>query len=141
MAKDGSPPPKEAAAYNPSLVVGLLVEAAQGDAHYTTSEKRLIDRTLTIEFQMKEEQAAALRAEAENAALARPRTFERIGEALSGERKASLMRALWRAALADREKDHWENALARRIGGLLGLSDKEYRDIGREVERELLRRR
>lgn len=108
-------------------VAALLVEAARADHEYTEREQQLIDKALASTFEFSAEGAAALRAKGESAqssALDIQR-FTRIAKRLSGEEKIAFAERLWEIILSDSVRDPYEDALMRRICGLIYLDDRE----------------
>ncbi|MEO1253114.1 MAG: TerB family tellurite resistance protein [Pseudomonadota bacterium] len=108
-------------------MAALLVEAARIDENYEEHEKELIDRSLGLMFGLDETAAAALRAEGEAAqgeALDIQR-FTRLAKSLTREEKIDFVERLWEIVLSDGERDPFEDALMRRICGLIYIDDKD----------------
>ncbi len=108
-------------------VAALLVEAARADDHYEESEKSLIDGALAATFDLSINDAEALRADGETAqqdALDIQR-FTRVAKQLNPEEKVAFVEQLWEIALSDAIRDPYEDALIRRICGLIYLEDRE----------------
>ncbi len=108
-------------------VAALLVEAAYADDHYDDREKTIIDRALAVTFDLSAEDAPALRARGETAqkgALDIQR-FTRIAKQMSAEGKITFIEQLWEIVLSDAVRDPFEDALIRRICGLIYLDDRE----------------
>lgn len=108
-------------------VAALLVEAARADQHYEEREKHLIDSFLWGHFGLDPLKAGALRAEAEEAQAAATdvHRFTKVAKAMSPEDKIRLVEGLWRIVLADDRRDSHEDALIRRVCGLIYVSDPE----------------
>ncbi len=108
-------------------VAALLVEAARADDVYTDREKRLIDIALGDFFSVPSEGAAALRAKAEEAQAeaADLHRFTRVAKALSPADKIRLVQSLWMIVLSDNRRDPHEDAMIRRVCGLIYVSDPE----------------
>ena len=120
-------------------VAALLVEAARADEHYDDREKRLIDGFLTAEFELSAEDAAGLRTQGEEAqagALDIQR-FTRIAKQLPAERKIAFVERLWEIVLSDAVRDPYEDALIRRICGLIYVEDRESGAARARVEERL----
>lgn len=134
-----SPKADEPARDPPFAVAGLLVEAARSDDHYTNVERKLIDRALIREFGVPPEQAAAIRVNAETAQAdaADIYKFTKLAKNFSPEQKIVLIEALWRVILSDGVKSDWEDALVRRVCGLIYVSDRDSGLARQRVEREL----
>ena len=128
--------PEEDAAF---AVAGLLVEAARSDDHYTAAEKKLIDRALIREFATPPEDAAAIRVRAETAQAdaADIYKFTKRAKNFTPEQKTALIEALWRVILSDGQKTDWEDALVRRVCGLIYVSDRDSGLARQRIERDL----
>lgn len=122
----------------PFAVAGLLVEAARSDDHYTMVERKLIDRALIREFGVAAEDAAAIRVKAETAQAdaADIYKFTKPAKNFTPEQKITLIESLWRVILSDGEKGDWEDALVRRVCGLIYVSDMDSGLARQRVERE-----
>jgi len=108
-------------------VAALLVEAARADDEYTEREQQLIDKALASTFEFSPEDAAGLRAKGETAqssALDIQR-FTRIAKQMSSEEKIAFAERLWEIILSDSVRDPFEDALMRRICGLIYLEDRD----------------
>ncbi len=108
-------------------VAALLVEAARADDHYEDHEKTVIDRALAATFDLSAEEAKALRATGETAqegALDIQR-FTRVAKQLGAEEKIAFVEQLWEIVLSDAVRDPFEDALIRRICGLIYLEDRK----------------
>jgi uncharacterized tellurite resistance protein B-like protein len=123
----------------PFAVAGLLVEAARSDDHYTIIERKLIDRALIREFNVAPENAAAIRVRAETAQAdaADIYKFTKTAKNFTPEQKIALVEALWRVILSDGHKSDWEDALVRRVCGLVYVSDRDSGLARQRVESEL----
>ena len=108
-------------------VAALLVEAATADDDYTVKEKALIDRILVSEFGVEAHKASETRsvAERKQAEANDLHQFTKPVKALTPQAKISLIEGLWRIILSDEKRDPWEDALVRRVAGLLYVSDVE----------------
>jgi uncharacterized tellurite resistance protein B-like protein len=123
----------------PFAVAGLLVEAARSDDHYTNAERKLIDGALIREFAVPPEQAAAIRVRAETAQAdaADIYKFTRLAKNFPRTEKIALIEALWRVILSDGVKSDWEDALVRRVCGLIHVEDRDSGLARQRVEKEL----
>jgi len=122
------------------LAVGaLLVEAARADEIYETREKRLIDVALADFFAMSADAAEALRAEAETvqSEAADLHRFTRIAKALSPPDKIRLIEKLWTIVLSDDRRDPHEDAMIRRVCGLIYVSDPDSAGARRRAANRL----
>lgn len=120
-------------------VAALLVEAARADEHYADEEKALIERALVSHFGIAAADAAALRekAEAAQADAADLYRFTKDAKALSAGAKIALIESLWRIILSDNRKHSFEDALVRRVCGLIYVDDVESGAARQRVEREI----
>ncbi|MHA7872607.1 MAG: tellurite resistance TerB family protein [Hyphococcus sp.] len=108
-------------------LAALLVEAARADEEYADHEIAIIDRVLAQRFGLTPDQTHALRAKAEAAqaeALDIQR-FTKIAKGMPREEKVLFVEALWEIVLSDGVRDKYEDALIRRICGLIYLDDPE----------------
>ncbi|MEM9233578.1 MAG: TerB family tellurite resistance protein [Pseudomonadota bacterium] len=121
-------------------VAALLVEAARGDDEYTDDEKSLIDDMMQTQFSLDQEEAAALRTEAEAAQEAANDLygFSRVvKEELDRERKLKLIEDMWVIALSDAEKAPYEEMIIRRLIGLIHLEDTDSALARRRAQERL----
>ena len=120
-------------------VAALLVEAACADEAYDAREKVIIDRTLAARFSLDAAAAAALRVRAETAQAGAVdiQRFTRVAKAMSGEEKIGLLESLWEIILSDDARDPFEDALMRRICGLIYVDDQESGSARTRVEARL----
>lgn len=108
-------------------IAALLVEAARVDDHYDDREKAIIDKSLAATFELTADEASILRAAGETAqdgALDIQR-FTRVAKQMNQEEKIAFAERLWEIILSDGTRDPFEDALMRRICGLIYLDDKE----------------
>ncbi len=108
-------------------IAALLVEAACADDHYDDREKVIIESALAATFDLSASEAGALRSAGEAAqsdALDIQR-FTRVAKQMSPEKKINFIESLWEIVLSDSVRDPFEDALIRRICGLIYLDDKE----------------
>jgi uncharacterized tellurite resistance protein B-like protein len=109
-------------------VAAVLVEAARADDVYLDAERAMIDRVLCERYGLTPPEAAALRADGETAqaeAVDLVRFTRAIKDAVPHEDRVSVIEAVWRVILSDDDRHPDENALMRRIGGLLYVPDRE----------------
>lgn len=134
--KETSPAKEEDAL--PRAVAALLVEAARADEEYTDDERSLIIKLLRGEFGLTEDEAAALRREAEEAQAEANDLygFSRVvKEDLDREGKMQLIEAMWRVVLTDAERDPHEEMVIRRLVGLIHLEDRDSTEARRRAEK------
>lgn len=108
-------------------VAALLVEAARADDHYEAREKTIIDSALANLFDLTDAAASALRADGEAAQgdALDIQQFTRVAKQLGAEEKVAFVEKLWEIILSDAVRDPYEDALMRRICGLIYLDDRE----------------
>jgi uncharacterized tellurite resistance protein B-like protein len=107
-------------------VAVLLVEAARMDAHFEDAERTVIERLLAHKFQLSPEQTSELMRKAvevgERSNQLYP--FTRIAvERMDLAQRIGLIEMLWEVAYADGVLDPDEDALLRRVAGLIYVSD------------------
>lgn len=126
---------------DPALAVaGLLVEAARADEHYDETEKKLIGAALAAQFGLDAQGAAALlaRGEAAQAEAVDLHRFTRVAKTMNAEDKRRLVETLWRVVLSDERRDPHEEALIRRVCGLIYVSDRESGEARQRAQRTIL---
>jgi uncharacterized tellurite resistance protein B-like protein len=109
-------------------IAAVLVEAARSDDTYHGHEQAMIDRVLAQRFGLPPAQAAALRAQGEEAqaeAVDLVRFTRAIKDAVPHEDRVAVIEAVWRVIYADGELDHNESSLVRRLSGLLYVPDQD----------------
>ena len=136
---DEAPAREDDADSTRTAVAALLVEAARMDEQYTEEEKQLIDKALAAEFSLSPEDAAALRVTGEQAqsdAIDLHR-FTKHAKDMGEEEKIVLVENLWRIVLSDGDRDSYEDALIRRICGLIYVDDRASGEARQRVEASL----
>lgn len=120
----------------PLAVAALLVEAARADEQYEDRERALIDHALAARFELSPADAAALRARGEvaQAGAADLHRFTKIAKSMPADMKIGLVESLWRIVLSDAARDPHEDALIRRVCGLIYVSDPDSGAARRRVE-------
>ncbi|MBY0432100.1 MAG: TerB family tellurite resistance protein [Rhodospirillales bacterium] len=109
-------------------VAALLVEAALMDGHMDEAESDRIRTLLCQRFDLDEEDAARLLAQARqaNAAASQLLPFTRlVKDHFSAGQRVELMEMLWEVVYTDGRLHDYESNLIRRIGGLLFVPDQE----------------
>ncbi len=107
-------------------IAALLVEAAKADDDYADEEKAVIDQSLMATFSMSMAEAQTLRAQGEMAqkdAIDLHR-FTKVAKQMTTQEKSAFVENLWRIVLADGNRDQYEDALIRRLCGLIYLEDR-----------------
>jgi uncharacterized tellurite resistance protein B-like protein len=118
----------------------LLMEAAQIDGDLEDRERDVVRRLLERRFGLSPDQAAALAAAAEQKAEHSAQLFgftRLVNEQLSRARRIELLEMLWEVAYADGVLDPLEDAMLRRVGGLVDVSDHERGEARLRVLRRL----
>ncbi len=119
-------------------VAAILVEAARADENYTADEQRIIDATLRDQFDLGDADAEALRAQAEEAQAAAVdlHKFTKVAKEMAEPDKIRLVETLWRIVLSDGARDQYEDALIRRLCGLIYVDDRASGEARQRVEAE-----
>jgi uncharacterized tellurite resistance protein B-like protein len=107
-------------------VAALLVQAAEMDDIFELSERLSIERLLAGRFGLGLQAARDLLRAAEKASHESNQiyAFTRIAaDLMNGEERIGLIEMLWEVAYADGILDPDEDALVRRIAGLIYVSD------------------
>jgi uncharacterized tellurite resistance protein B-like protein len=121
-------------------IVVLLVQAAQMDDHFDESERTTIGRLLAARFGLTPEHISRLvetaeqRAEASNQLLPFTRL---VVERLSPPERVQVVEMLYEVVYADGTLDPDEDALVRRIAGLIYVPDFERGAARKRARRTL----
>ena len=121
-------------------VTALLVEAALMDDRFEESERKSIVDLLCLRFAMTASQANALLASAEGAVKASTQLFRftrTIAENLDLTERVRIVEMLWEVAYADGVLSAHEDALIRRIAGLVYVDDADRTAARRRVRSRL----
>jgi uncharacterized tellurite resistance protein B-like protein len=114
----------------------LLVEAARMDDTFDGVERAAIERVLASRFELSEESTRTLLTQAEARADRSNQLypFTRLAvERMNHNERIRLIEMLWEIAYADGELDPEEDALLRRIAGLIYVSDADRVEARRRV--------
>ncbi len=109
-------------------LTALLVRIARSDNDYASAEAQRIDQITMRRYGLKEAEAMALRADAEELESQAPDTvrFTRaIKDAVPYEDRLAVIEALWTVVLADGSRADEEDSLLRLVASLLGVSDTD----------------
>jgi uncharacterized tellurite resistance protein B-like protein len=109
-------------------VAVLLVEAARMDAEFDEKERAAIQRLLAQRFSLSADTAGQLIALAESKAERSNQLypFTRIAvERMDEQQRIRLIEMLWEVVYADGTLDADEDALIRRVAGLIYVSDQD----------------
>lgn len=109
-------------------VAVLLLEAAWRDDQFDPRERAVIERLLTEKFALTENECAQLMALGEQTVSRmvqiHPYTHA-VFERMDPEERIQLIEMLWEVVYADGVLDPEEDALIRRIGGLIYITDRD----------------
>lgn len=122
----GGPPRAETEIH--TAVAALLVEAARMDDHFDPAERSTIRRVLGRRFALDDAQVERLVAAAERAvegSSALYRFTRVVAERFDPAARVGMIEMLWEVAYADGTLDPDEDALIRRIAGLIFVEDHE----------------
>ena len=111
-----------------TAVAVLLVEAARRDDTFDDVERATIERLLREKFGLSAEATRQLLARAESTAdrTSQLHPFTRLAvERMDPQQRIRLIEMLWEVAYADGILDPEEDALVRRIAGLIYVSDAD----------------
>ena len=109
-------------------LTALLVRIARSDNDYAMTERQLIDQITARRYGLAEDEATALRKEAEALEAQAPDTvrFTRaIKDAVPYEQRLGVIETLWQVVLADGTRSDEEDALLRLVSNLLGVTDTD----------------
>jgi uncharacterized tellurite resistance protein B-like protein len=107
-------------------VAALLVQAATMDDTFDAAERATIERLLAARFDLQGDSVRVLLAAAEDAAERSSQLYSFIHvvvEQLNAEERVQIIEMMWEVAYADGVLDPDEDALLRRVAGLLYVSD------------------
>jgi len=121
-------------------VAALMVHAAAMDDTFDATERRTIERLLGERFALPPDTVAKLLAAAETRAEESSQLypFTRLAvEKLDQQGRVQLIEMLWEVAYADGVLDPDEDALLRRVAGLLYVSDYDRGEARKRVLRRI----
>jgi uncharacterized tellurite resistance protein B-like protein len=121
-------PPRTGPADLREAVAVLLLEAAHRDDSFSPEERAVVRRLLMSRFDLSEDECAELMAASEkaNAAIVQIHPYVRmVFEQMTPEERVQLIEMLWEVAYADGVLDPEEDALIRRIGSLIYITDRD----------------
>ncbi|MSO73393.1 MAG: TerB family tellurite resistance protein [Rhodospirillaceae bacterium] len=126
----GEPAVSQATAATPAdlhVAVGaLLVEAASRDDVFEPSERAAIERLLADRFELSPDSMAALLKASEEAKHGSLELFgfvRKLIKELDEHQRIEVIEMLWEVAYADSVLDAHEDAIIRKVAGLLYVSD------------------
>ncbi|HVT25648.1 MAG TPA: TerB family tellurite resistance protein [Rhizomicrobium sp.] len=109
-------------------VAVLLVEAAHRDEQFGPEERAVIERLLTEKFALSKDECDQLisSGEATTARMVQLHPYTHaVFEQMDPEERIQLIEMLWEVAYADGVLDPEEDALIRKIGGLIYITDRD----------------
>ena len=116
----------------------LLLEVAYTDGEFHQAEQDLLGTLLKKYFGVSEESLAELLELAEetrkNSHDLHQFTRE-INKAFTQPEKERIIEAVWQLVYADGRLDHYEEALMRQLGSLIGLSHRQLIDAKLKVSK------
>jgi uncharacterized tellurite resistance protein B-like protein len=122
-------------------VAALLIEAGRMDDQFDTTERATIERLLKDRFDLSHDAVQSLMEAAEEAVRQSTQFFpftREIVQRIGPENRAHILEMMWEVAYADGVLDPQEDALLRRIAGLIHVSDQE-RGLARQRALEKLK--
>lgn len=123
----------------PLAAAVLLLEVAHADGEYHADEEELIRALLKEHFSLADDLLAELLELAEEARhnSSDLHQFTReINMAYSQPEKEQIIEAVWRLVYADGRLCHFEEALMRQLGSLIGLSHRQLIDAKLRVAKK-----
>ena len=128
IVKGGPAAQSAADALDPKLAAtALLVAIAHSDHDYADVERERIRVAVGDLFLLDPSDSAALQMKAEeafDASVDYHRFARTVKMAYDQAERGAFFEAAWRVALADGKRDPHEDALMRRLAGLLGVEDR-----------------
>ena len=107
----------------------LMFEVARADFAVDESERRAVHELLQAEFDLSQEEIDAVTEEAADKADAATCLFEftrAVNDLASADQKRTLIRMMWRVAMADDKLGRYEEHLIRKVADLLYIPHSEY---------------
>ena len=124
----GEAPPKSGPPDLREAVAVLLLEAAHRDDSFSPEERAVVVRLLQSRFHLSEAECHELVAATEraNADIVQLHPYTRaVAEQMDPAGRIELIEMLWDVAYADGVLDPEEDALIRRIGSLIYVTDRD----------------
>ena len=122
----------------PLAAAVLLLEVAHADGDYHADEEELIGTLLKTHFSVADELLEELLELAEetrhNSSDLHQFTRD-INKAFTQPEKEQIIEAIWQLVYADGRLDHFEEALMRQLGSLIGLSHRQLIDAKLRVSK------
>lgn len=112
----------------PLAAAVLLLEVAHTDGDFHAAEEALIGSLLKEHFSVADElleELLELAVETRKNSSDLHQFTREINKAFSQPEKERIIEAIWQLVYADGRLDHFEEALMRQLGGLIGLSHRQ----------------
>lgn len=112
----------------PLAAAVLLLEVAHADNDYHANEEALIGSLLKEHFSVADEllsELLELAEETRNNSSDLHQFTRDINKAFTQPEKEQIIEAIWKLVYADGRLDHFEEALMRQLGTLIGLSHRQ----------------
>ena len=107
----------------------LMFEVARADFAVDESEQRAVHDLLQAEFDLSQEEIDAVTEEAADKADAATCLFEftrAVNDLASADQKRTLIRMMWRVAMADNAISRYEEHLIRKVADLLYIPHADF---------------
>ena len=107
----------------------LMFEVARADFAVDESEQRAVNDLLQAEFGLSQEEINAVTEEAADKADAATCLFEftrAVNDLASADQKRTLIRMMWRVAMADNAVSRYEEHLIRKVADLLYIPHADF---------------
>jgi uncharacterized tellurite resistance protein B-like protein len=131
----------DAGANDPAFALAaLLIETARSDDRVETRERGVIARALTRRFGLTPDEVAQLVSAAEQGALAATdlyRFTRVVVENFEEDERVAVIEMLWEVAYSDGALSGEEDAMIRRVAGLIYVSDRDRGDAKRRARTRL----
>jgi uncharacterized tellurite resistance protein B-like protein len=138
-----SPSSEQAAEQNferiPLAAAVLLLEVAHADGDFHAEEEKLIGSLLKSHFSVADDLLSELlefAEEARNNSSDLHQFTRDINKAFTQPEKEQIIEAVWQLVYADGRLDHFEEALMRQLGTLIGLSHRQLMEAKLRVSKQ-----
>lgn len=123
----------------PLAAAVLLLEVAHADGDYHIDEEALIGSLLKTHFSVADDlliELLELAEETRNNSSDLHQFTRDINKAFTQPEKEQIIEAIWTLVYADGRLDHFEEALMRQLGALIGLSHRQLIDAKLRVSKK-----
>ncbi len=120
----------------PLAAAVLLLEVAHSDGEFHQAEQDLLGELLKNHFSVSEESLAdilELAGEMRRDSHDLHQFTREINKAFTQPEKERIIEAIWQLVYADGRLDHYEEALMRQLGSLIGLSHRQLMEAKLKV--------